>query len=290
MLWRVRTTLHDRPGALADLASGCGRAGVNILGLQIFPGVDRVTDELVLRTPEGWGLGDLVALVESAGGTSVSALPCTEAALGDQPTRYVVAARSILEAPASFPDVAARLFDAEPDAAGEGDLMDLEVDDVSVQLRRTAAFTGTELARGAALAALVTEVLHQRHAPRRDPDAVEESATTYVVAVGRVSALVDGAPVGDASWHRVEGEEPAACRLELAVDPAWRRRGIGSGLLREAALAAFAEGVEELVVRTAADNQAVLPLVLGTGMRGRIRMAADELTVRIPIRQLSGAR
>ena len=55
MLWRVRTSMPDRPGALAVLAQNCGAAGVNILGLQIFPGVEAVTDELVLRTPEGWG-------------------------------------------------------------------------------------------------------------------------------------------------------------------------------------------------------------------------------------------
>ena len=77
MLWRVRTTLEDRPGALAGLATRCGEAGVNILGLQVFPGVDRVTDELVLRTPDDWELADLAALVEGAGGSRVSVLPCT---------------------------------------------------------------------------------------------------------------------------------------------------------------------------------------------------------------------
>ena len=55
MLWRVRATLPDRPGALAALAAECGASGVNILGFQIFPGVAVVTDELVLDTPEGWG-------------------------------------------------------------------------------------------------------------------------------------------------------------------------------------------------------------------------------------------
>ena len=54
MLWRVRTTLPDRPGALALLAEQCGLAEINILGLQIFPGVDAVTDELVLRAPDEW--------------------------------------------------------------------------------------------------------------------------------------------------------------------------------------------------------------------------------------------
>lgn len=40
MLWRVRVTLEDRPGALAALAVRCGADGVNILGLQVFPSLD----------------------------------------------------------------------------------------------------------------------------------------------------------------------------------------------------------------------------------------------------------
>jgi hypothetical protein len=58
MLWRVRTTLSDRPGSLATLALHCGEQGVNILGLQIFPGVEGVTEELVLRAPDTWGRHD----------------------------------------------------------------------------------------------------------------------------------------------------------------------------------------------------------------------------------------
>src|SRR5689334_7884663 len=136
MLWRVRTTLPDRPGALAVLAATCGEAKVNIIGLQIFPGVEAVTDELVLSTPDDW----------------------TEADLADQPTRYVQAARAILAQPASFPDVVGRLFDAESDpAAGASahlDVMEMTVGDVQVQVRRSAPFTATEHARGSAMADL----------------------------------------------------------------------------------------------------------------------------------------
>ena len=63
MLWRVRTALPDRPGALAVLAENGGAAGVNLLGLQIFPGVDAVTDELVLRTPADWRIPEIERLV-----------------------------------------------------------------------------------------------------------------------------------------------------------------------------------------------------------------------------------
>lgn len=293
MLWRVRTTLDDRPGALAELTTACGSAGVNILGLQVFPGVDRVTDELVLRTPDTWELADLADLVERAGGTRVSVLPCTEAALADQPTRYVLAARSILAEPATFPDVVAQLFDAEadPDAAGLSPLMDgmdLEIGDVVVQLRRTAPFTAAEHARGSALAELVADVLAAAavtSAPEPQ-DVSTDQEPVFEVRDGEVRAVAVGAVVGQATW---EVDDEHAWHVELAVDAAWRRRGIGSRLLLETARVARTSEAEELVVRTSADNPAVLPLVLGTGLRGRIRMGSDDLTVRIPVRRLATA-
>ncbi len=287
MLWRVRTTLADRPGALAELAASCGAAGVNILGLHVFPGVDRVTDELVLRTPGTWELADLAELVERSGGTQVSVLPCTDASLTDQPTRYVLAARSILAQPATFPEVVAQLFDAEADPSGSGvspalDAMDLEIGDVSVQLRRSAPFTAAEHARGTALAELVTDVLAAGTPSRAAPEPGVDVAPDYEVSGDRVEARIGAVVVGWAAW---QVDPDGAWLLDLAVDAAWRRRGLGSRLLMEASRAARAAGIDEIVVRTAADNPAVLPLVLGTGLRGRIRMGADDLTVRIPIRQ-----
>jgi GNAT superfamily N-acetyltransferase len=291
MLWRVRTTLDDRPGALAELTTACGSAGVNILGLQVFPGVDRVTDELVLRTPDDWGLADLADLVERSGGTGVSVLPCTEAALADQPTRYVLAARSILAEPAGFPDVVAHLFDAETDPDGSGlapvmDGMDLEIGDVVVQLRRTAPFTAAEHARGRALAELVADVLAATAAAAApEPQHLSTDQEPILEAQpDQVRAVVAGVVVGRATW---EVDDERAWHVELAVDPAWRRRGIGSRLLLETARVARTSEADEIVVRTAADNPAVLPLVLGTGLRGRIRMGSDDLTVRIPVRRLA---
>jgi ribosomal protein S18 acetylase RimI-like enzyme len=277
----VRTTLPDRPGALAALAAACGDAGVNILGLQIFPGVESVTDELVLRTPPGWGEPEITELLARSGGHSVSAAPCTEAALTDQPTRYVQAARSILTLPASFPEVAARLFDAEAGPSSDLDVMDLVVGDVQVQVSRTAPFTATEHARGAALAGLVSDVLARDHA---DPPAPERrvgagASPEYVADGDSVSATIDGISVGLAVVG-ADGE------LTLRVDPAWQRRGIGTRLLVDAARLASGLGVEEVVLTTRADNQAVLPMVMAAGLRGRIRMAGDVLTVRIGVRAL----
>lgn len=295
MLWRVRTTLPDRPGALAALAQRCGDAGVNILGLQIFPGVEAVTDELVLRAPADWGLTDLAALVEGAGGENVSGNVCTEQALVDQPARYVQAARTILAQPASFPEVVARLFDAEADPSGDDlsavqDVMDMVVGEVQVQVRRTAPFTATEHARGAAMADLVNDVLSRaREAGAALPTPGRRLGVgvspTYTFGEQGVTAEVEGTVVGLARLLD-DGIEPGVRAVSLRVDPAWQRRGIGTRLLTDIARVANGAGCSEILLTTGADNQAVLPMVLSAGLRGRIRMAADVLTVRIPVRDL----
>lgn len=49
-------------------------------------------------------------------------------------------------------------------------------------------------------------------------------------------------------------------------------------------------GDDELALMTTADNRAVLPLVLGPGMRGRIRLSGSELHVRLPVRDFTPTR
>ncbi|MCW2765795.1 MAG: Aromatic ring-opening dioxygenase LigA [Nocardioides sp.] len=293
-------TLPDRPGALAVLAQNCGAAGVNILGLQIFPGIEAVTDELVLRTPEGWGGPEIAELIGRSGGESVVSAPCTEAALTDQPTRYVQAARTILAQPASFPEVVAMLFDAEADpvagaSAPVQDVMDMTVGDVQVQVRRSAPFTATEHARASAMADLVSDVLQRTKedsgfavGPGRR---LGDGATPeYVAEDNSVSAVIDGVVVGIATVRAPDENEPDVRPVTLRVDPGFQRRGIGTRLLLEGSRLARALGAREIVLTTRSDNRAVLPMVLAAGMRGRIRMAADVLTVRVPVRDLKPSR
>jgi ribosomal protein S18 acetylase RimI-like enzyme len=291
MLWRVRTTLPDKPGTLAALAQRCGEAGANILGLQIFPGLDDVTDEIVLSTADDWTPEQVTQLVTSAGGADVVTQPSTEAALDDQPTRYVQAARTVLDRPMAFPEVVAQLFDAEAEPTDPSvvhDTMEMTVGDVQVQVHRTAPFTDTERARGAAMAGLVNDVLGR--APQAVPvvtgarRAGTDATPEYVAGADSVTAYVDGAVVGSARLGEPSVHDGTTVRpADLAVDPGWQRRGIGTRLLLDISRIASASGADEVLLTTAADNEAVLPMVLGAGLRGRIRMAADELTVRVPV-------
>jgi ribosomal protein S18 acetylase RimI-like enzyme len=284
MLWRVRATLPDRPGALAALAAECGKSEVNISGFQMFRGDELVTDELVLDSPEGWTDSDVRGLVERSGGEAVGVVLATEAALADQPTRYVQAATAVLDAPASFPDVLAHLFDAEAEPAAEDadlDVLEVTVASVLVQVRRTTPFTPTERARAEAMAALVDDVLARAHGPVTAPPA-SDAEPEVLVDGDEISMVVDGLTAGRATV-RPALDEPGACVLTLTVEPAWRRQGVGRKLLAEAVKVALARGADALVLTTQADNQAVLPMVLAAGLRGRIRMSGDRLTVRIPL-------
>ena len=290
MLWRVRATLPDRPGSLAALALRCGEAGVNIVGLQVFAGIESVTDELVLSCPDDWDLAALTLLLQSSGGQDVVGQRCTEEALADQPTRFVLAARSVLAQPASFPDIVASLFDADvhPNET-EQDIMEMSVGDVLVQIRRTVPFTAAEHARGTAMAQLVSDVLgRDRHAfaPSSNRRMGSGAIPEYVVSGPTITALADGVAVGVATVHAPRDDDPGLRDISIEVDAAWQRRGIGTRLLGDSARLARGLGAVEVILSTAHDNRAVMPMVLAAGMRGRIRMAGEVLTVRIPVGEL----
>ena len=115
MFFRVRTSLTERPGALALLATRCGDAGLNILGLQIFPDLGRVTDELVISAPEDWTASAVTELVSGAGGDEVSVEPCTTHDLIDQPTRWLAAAHDVVADPALLPTLLEKLLGPHPE-------------------------------------------------------------------------------------------------------------------------------------------------------------------------------
>jgi len=197
VLWRVRTTLSDRPGSLATLARHCGEQGVNILALQIFPGLTGVTDELVLRAPDRWGPGDVAQLIEEAGGSQVTVGACSEHALVDGPIQYLHALRRVAHDPTTLPDVLAGLLDATP-LAGPGDDLRAVQDELwvdvgseRVELRRTAPFTATEHARAVAFAEVAAELVQATPEPDRSNETPAPTPHGSPPPVVRVASLED---------------------------------------------------------------------------------------------------
>ncbi|WP_460849895.1 GNAT family N-acetyltransferase [Nocardioides ultimimeridianus] len=282
MLWRVRAKLPDRPGVLALLASACGRAEGNIVALHVFRDRGSVTDELVIDLRDEAGLPAITAMVAEAGGELVSAAPCSAAAADDQPTRYVRAAEQILSQPTAFPEIAAELFDARvavDDPAA--DVLEMVVgDSATLQIRRAVPFTAVERERAAALADLVGRALEARVPV---PSRTFGSALEYVADGATISALAGGLVAGRATY---EVPDAGPWPVDIWVDPAWQRRGIGTRLLTEIARAARSRDAAEIVLLAPGDSRAVLPMVLAAGLRGRIRVAEGTLTVRISLAEL----
>lgn len=159
MLWRVRTTLTDRPGILAEMALACGRADVNILTLQVFPTTPRVTDELVVSAPEGWTDVMVATLFEEAGGSDVSATRVSDASVADSATRYLRGVHEVLEEGRDVAEVLHELLETEPpdvaDYAGHDVLRLNRRSGSELRISRAVPFTDIERARAQALLSLV---------------------------------------------------------------------------------------------------------------------------------------
>jgi len=159
MTWRVRTTLPDRPGGLARLATACGDAGVNIVAMQVFPTSPAVTDELVVTAPPGWDELRLAGLFEQAGGEDVVVVRLDEGRLGDPTTSWLDAIRLVLDEGRPVDEVLGALLGTEPpdvaDYSGH-DVLDLTRRDGTVlRVSRAFPFTPVERARAQALVSLL---------------------------------------------------------------------------------------------------------------------------------------
>ena len=167
------------------------------------------------------------------------------------------------------------------------DVMELTVGEVQVQVRRAAPFTATEHARGAAMAELVSDVLGRERAPAGAPrraGSARAGCPSYVVRGRTVSAVVDDQVVGVATVRPGAVDEPEPAPPTSRSTRPGGAAASAPGCCRRRPGVAQHDGAAEIVLTARADNQAVLPMVLAAGMRGRIRMAGDTLTVRIGLR------
>ncbi|MCW2762134.1 MAG: N-acetyltransferase [Marmoricola sp.] len=249
MFFRVRASLTERPGTLALLATRCGDAGLNILGLQIFPDLGRVTDEMVISAPDTWTAGAVAELVSGAGGDEVSVEPCTTHDLIDQPTRWLTAAHDAVADPSLLPTLLDKLVGPHPEK-----------------------WSATEHSRAAALTSLAKSI-DEPAATRagRAPVEYDETSSGLVARIG-------GHVVGVAAYALTDGRE-----LTIEVAPAWRRLGIGTQLLTRAASQAAASGVDEIVLLAPPEDEGFVTMVSNAGLRARIKVSDGLLRARIVV-------
>jgi ribosomal protein S18 acetylase RimI-like enzyme len=248
MFFRVRASLTERPGALALLASRCGDAGLNILGLQIFPDLGRVTDEMVISAPTTWTAKAVAELVSGAGGDEVSVEPCTTHDLIDQPTRWLTAAHDVVSDPALLPTLLEKLLGPHPEK-----------------------WTATEHSRAAALTSLAESIDQGAALTSGAPVEYDETPNGMVARIG-------GHVVGVAAFALTEGRE-----LTIEVAPAWRRLGIGTQLLTRSASQAAAGGLDEIVLLAPAEDEGFVSMVSRAGLRARIKMSNGLLQATIVV-------
>ena len=254
MFYRVRTSLHERPGALAVLAARCGEAGLNILGLQIFPDLGRVTDELVVSVPDAWTAAAVAELVSGAGGDEVSVEPCTTHDLIDQPTRWLAAAHDVVGSPELLPALLEKLLGPHPER-----------------------WSATEHSRAEALRLLAERSIEGGLTAPASPSGAVAYETTGAGALARVGGHV----VGAASFTGLGSS--ASVELGIEVAPAWRRLGIGTGLLVRALATAHDHGATEVVLLARAGDAAIVPWLSHAGLRPRLRTSDGLLLARVTV-------
>ncbi|MFZ0141347.1 MAG: GNAT family N-acetyltransferase [Aeromicrobium sp.] len=159
MLWRIRTTLPDRPGSLAGITSACGERGIDIIRMQVFPTTPFVTDEFVVEAPDAAGDLEIAALFESAGGSDVAVTRAGEESLDDPLLRYLAGVEQILEEGRNVEDVLHELLDVAPpdvvDYSGHDVLQLTRRNGTRLRISRAVPFTSAERARAQALLSLV---------------------------------------------------------------------------------------------------------------------------------------
>ena len=175
-LWRARTVLQDRPGALRKLTDALARLETNILSIQVHHVPGGALDEFVLAAPGDLGEAGLLRALNEGGGREPQVWPTTALALADGQTGALSLAARIAANPAELPLAVAELLrarivpgsaaDATAPAPQDGTLLRIPTawhGPISFD-RPGEPFTPAESARAHRLAELA-EILAYRQAP-----------------------------------------------------------------------------------------------------------------------------
>ncbi|MEV6104581.1 GNAT family N-acetyltransferase [Streptomyces sp. NPDC051940] len=109
-LWRMRTTVRDRPGSLAAVCGALAGQRVDILTLQTHPLADGTMDEFLLRAPAELPPAALSAAASGAGGRDTWLERADPHDLVDIPTRVLGLAARTATDPAELPLALRRLL------------------------------------------------------------------------------------------------------------------------------------------------------------------------------------
>ena len=302
MLWKIRTELADRPGALAELAARCGADEINILSLEVFTAESGAVDELVVSTGVGWTAEDLTALVAEAGCSRTTVRPCQADVLSDAPTRYLRAVLRLIDDPVSVDEELENLQGFEEYTPAEWARADALVEiagrlaERGLDLVQDAPRPGSavpELRRATVEDAGAVVAMHDRcsyesitrryHVPM--PKLTARTARHLSAPAGGVSivAAVGDAVVGMATaapWDELSG---SAMEIAVLVEDGWQRNGLGSQLLRRVIKEARDLGADRVVCMVQPENDAMLRTVEGLRMRTRVVQDSGHLMVTVAL-------
>ncbi|MEU4607273.1 GNAT family N-acetyltransferase [Kribbella sp. NPDC023972] len=302
MLWKIRTELADRPGALAELAARCGADDINILSLEVFTAETGAIDELVVSTGVGWTAADLTALVAAAGCVRTTVRPCQADVLSDAPTRYLRAVLRLIDDPVSVDEELGNLQGFDEYTPAEWARADVLVE---IAGRLAERLHGTvvegprpgsgvpELRKATVEDAEAVVAMHERcsyesrtrryHVPM--PKLTTRTARHLAAPAGGISIV---ASVGDAVIGMATAapwEEFGSTTMEVAVlvEDGWQGQGLGSRLLRRLIGEARGLGADRAVCVVQPENIAMLRTIEGLRMRTRVVQDGDNLTVTVAL-------
>ncbi|MEV0288741.1 MULTISPECIES: GNAT family N-acetyltransferase [unclassified Kribbella] len=302
MLWKIRTELADRPGALAELAARCGADDINILSLEVFTAETGAVDELVVSAGVGWTAEDLTALVAEAGCARTTVRPCQADVLSDGPTRYLRAVLRLIDDPVSVDEELGNLQGFDEYTPAEWARADVLVE---IAGRLAERFEGTvmdgprpgsgvpELRKASVADAEAVVAMHERcsyesrtrryHVPM--PKLTARTARHLSAPAGGISivAAVGEAVVGMAT--AAPWEELGSTTMEVAVlvEDGWQGQGLGQQLLRRLVVEARELGADRVVCMVQPENHAMLRTLERLRMRSRAVQDGDSLMVTVAL-------
>ncbi|MEE6296591.1 ACT domain-containing protein [Georgenia wangjunii] len=119
-LWRIRTRVEDRPGALGAITQELALLGGNILAVHVHPAPGGPVDEFIVATPGDVTPRALADAVHDADGEDPQIWPTTPLSLMDGQTKALDLAVQVASDPHVLPDALAELLDAEPVSGSPG--------------------------------------------------------------------------------------------------------------------------------------------------------------------------